>query len=297
MCEPVELIVNTFERTVDRVLAPGMFPRIAEQNQRSFSRRTVVINNVRDPAAARRRAELLLAAGEIDVYHLVEEHRAEALAMAGVTPRELGRIAYYSDFAWVGLHRAECPWVLFWDADVELTSPVNWVDPSIALLARDPRVLVASPSWRPPTAAAEAIETTADFHLGYGFSDQLFLAPTAPFRQPIYSEHCWASLRYPTSHIAATFEQRVDAHMRRRDRLRGTFRHAEYVHPVGSGSAYRPIGWRETLRRRRNRAIVRWLRRFPPHDPRLRVSGSGLNPSLAGDPSGAPQQREESSRS
>jgi len=96
--------------------------------------------------------------------------------------------------------------------------------------------------------------------LGYGFSDQLFLARHADLNQPIYSHRALPSLRYPTSHIAATFEQRVDFYMRCNKRLRAVHLEIAYKYPSGDPSRYRAMGFCETFKKYRNRRLVNLLR-------------------------------------
>ncbi len=253
----IDLVVNTFERTYRDALAPGVFSRIEADNRRLFTRRTALINNVADPADARARAQTLVERGEIDGFEFVADHLESALRTCGLTLAELGRIPHYSDCALVAVTLPGSPFVLYWDAEVCLDRPFNWVDPAVALMEADRRVFAANPtSWRGEVNWS-TFDHTGPFALSYGFSDAVFLGRRAEFARPIYRERCLISLRYPLSHIAADFEQRVDAYMRRHGRLRATHTGAVYRHPESEAAGYPSATLVETLRHLRNHLVWR----------------------------------------
>lgn len=269
----VDLVVNCFERTYRQVLRPGFLGHIAEQNRFPFARRQVLINNVEDGSDAMRRARALLDAGEVDEVFRVEDHLASALAVTGLTHRQLGRLPHYSDCALVAVTRPGSPWIAYWDAEAALTTPNDWIGPSIELMERDRRVLIANPCWLPSTVANETWEETPPFALGFGFSDQVFLARRQDLAAPIYGEWCLASLRYPLSHIAQVFEARVDAYMRRHRRFRATHVGVTYTHEQRSTvhNARDDLSQRERFRRWRNRKLTALLRRSPFRHPCWRI--------------------------
>jgi len=76
---PVDLVVNTYERTYRRALAPGFFRDIQDQCRFSFAGRVALINNVGDESDARKRAEALVAGGELTGFELVRKRLPAAL--------------------------------------------------------------------------------------------------------------------------------------------------------------------------------------------------------------------------
>lgn len=264
MEHPVDLVVNVFERTYAKVLTPGFFPGIEAQNQRRLTQKVALINNVDDTGRAENLAKRLVQTGELDAYYFVADHLDRALRVVGLTRRDLGRVAHWTDCAFVA---ATLPggstYLLYWDADVQLSTPANWVDPSIDLMERDSRIMVANPNWRQPTLEKETLWTEGGFAFGYGVSDQLFLVRRDELGRPIYKCRCLASLRYPLAHVASVFEERLDAYMRTHRRLRATYTQAVYFHPLDEGAGYPAISRLEKLRFRRNRLIVRLLKRSP----------------------------------
>jgi hypothetical protein len=259
----VDLVVNCFERTYRDVLTPGFFPRLAAQNRHRFARRTAIVNNVVDRAAAQASADTVIDAGELDTVYFVEDRLDKALERTGLTRADLGRIPYFSDFALVAVTLEGPDWILHCDAEVELRAPADWIVRSLELMARDARVLVANPTWTAPTLERETIEWTDEFALGLGFSDQLFLARRSELARPIYGERCAARLRYPMAHVGHIFEARVDAYMRHHHRLRATYLGATYVHPENMGVSYPALTLGEKLRFARNLAVVRAIRAAP----------------------------------
>lgn len=245
------------------MLCAEYWARIAADLQRPLSKRIALINNVVDRSEVDRLADSLVRDGSIDAYFHVADHLDNALTAVGLTQDALGRIPHYSDCAFVALHLCATDYVLYWDADVHMLEPHDWVTPSIERLANQPDALIANPLWSPDRFSLEKIraenfEEDESFFKGYGFSDQLFLARTADLQQPIYDYTHPLSLRYPLSHIAPIFEQRLDSYMRRAHKTRLTYKHAGYSHPkMLEGASYPCMQLKERMRWHTNRAVVK----------------------------------------
>jgi hypothetical protein len=267
----VDLVVNVFERTFRRALAPSAIAAIGESNGRAFARRVVLINNVADRTQAQRLAERLLELGEIDEFHFVADLLDGALATVGLRRSQLEPLLHYSDAPLVAATLLGSPWFLYWDPEAQLLEPHDWISPALELMRRDRRVIVANPSWsapddsgRRPGVEREAIATVDGFALGEGFSDQVFLASREAFAAPIYGQRCIARIAYPAAHKAHVFEARVAAHMRHHDRLRATSLQATYVFDAADGgSSYPPRGALESVRYVRNALALRALALSP----------------------------------
>ena len=270
MTPAVDLVVNCFERSYRKVLAPGFFHRIAADNARGFACRTVVINNVDDRAMATALAEARVADGEIDRYAFVADHLDEALRRTGLTREELAPIPYFTDFAIVAVTLDGPDFMLMWDADVRLREPVDWVTPALELMERDPRIMAANPNWPVDNLGEFTLQDAGDFAIGQGFTDQAFLVRRSEMAQPIYTQRCVALRRYPLSYVGAIFEARVDAHMRHAGRLRATYRHATYDMEVEMGTSWPSLSLRERALQARDHAIIRMLRASPWRPPHLR---------------------------
>ena len=267
----MDLVINTFERTYRRALVADVLNAVRADNRYSFARCVVLINNVAEPAEARRRAQRLLEEGAIDEFHFVADRLDGALQSAGLRRRELEPLLHYSDGPLVAATLPGSPWFLYWDPEARLAEPVDWLTPALELMHEDRRVMVANPSWEKPDARGrrpgverEAIETRGGFAIGHGFSDQVFLAARATMAAPIYGQRCIGSLAYPAAHKARVFEARVAAHMRHHGRLRATSLAASYATESPRGrSSYPPSGLAERWRYVRNGMTLRALRASP----------------------------------
>ncbi|HWH93275.1 MAG TPA: hypothetical protein VNT03_05390 [Baekduia sp.] len=270
MSPDVDLVVNCFERSYRKVLAPGFFGAIAADNARAFAQRTVVINNVEDRADAAALAQARVDAGELDRYVFVADRLDAALQRTGLTRAELEPIPYFTDFALVAATLDGPDWMLMWDADLRLREPADWVTPAIELMERDARIMVANPNWPVDNLDDFTLEVDGDFAIGQGFTDQAFLARRSDLARPIYRQRCVALRRYPLSYVGAIFEARVDAHMRHAGRLRATYRPAVYEHEVEMGTSWPSLSFRERALQARDHTIIRVLRALPWRPAHLR---------------------------
>lgn len=261
----VDLVVSMYERTYRDVLKPGRFTAIREENLRPFARCVAVINNVDDRDDACSRARDMVAAGEIDAFYFVQDHIDEALDECGLTWSDLGGAPHFTDWALVAVTLPGADWIVVWDAEVRLRHSHDWISPSIELMERDRRVIAANPAWgMDDDLMRHTCEESDPFALGYGFSDQVFLARRSELSQPIYGDRTLARLRFPLAHVGDVFEARIDSHIRASGRLRATYRPTTYLHDsTHSGSAYPRRSLRETLLYARNRSVVGLLRRLP----------------------------------
>lgn len=271
MSTEVELVINCYERTFREVLAPGYWPSIIAQHRYDFARRTALINNCDDLDLATRMAEALVALGEIDAFHVVAERLDDALRTCGLARRDLGRLPHHSDCALVAVCLPGPPYLLYWDSEVRLVEPVDWISPAIKLLEADHRVLVANPNSPASDLERECLEASGDFRLGYGFSDMAWLVRRAELAMPIYRYRCLASWRYPAAHIATVFEARVDAYMRCHRRLRATYLGATFYHPPQEFVRYPARSLGERWRLLQQRLAMARLRRSRSDDPRRRI--------------------------
>jgi hypothetical protein len=264
----VDLCVNCYERTYRRVLTTGFFSTLAADHRRRFARRTVIVNNVDDRADAEKRARTLKEAGELDAWFFVEDQIGHALRETGIAAMDIARAPYFTDWGLVLVTVPGPDWVLHCDPEVRMQEPCDWVTPSIELMDRDRRVMIANPRWYAPTPridtlARSTLEWSDDFALGLGFSDQLFLCRRSEMAAPIYRQRCLATRRYPMANVSRSFEARVDAWMRHHDRLRANFLGATYVHPDEIGGGYPARRPREKIASLLNPALIAAVRRSP----------------------------------
>jgi hypothetical protein len=262
----VDLVINAYERTYRSVLSEGFVSRINGDNGNVFARSVVLLNNILDRSDAHHRALALLESGELHSVFSVNDHLDEALHVTGLSRRDLSTIPHYSDWALAALVLPGADYMVHWDAEVHMSSPCDWVTPSMRLMQEDQRISVANPLWSGGGFSQEERERVGDFCLSYGFSDQVYLIDRREFRNHIYHHWVPISLRYPLAHIAPYFEQMVDAYLRVTRRYRATFLGAQYEHPNSEGASY-PSSFRLNALNQLRRGIVAVARRVPMRHP------------------------------
>lgn len=262
--EPVDLVVNVFERTYRDVLVPGWFDEIEKQNQYKFDRRVILLNNVEDAEDAQARAAVLVSSGELTECRVVATELPRALELLGLRAKDLEPLPHYTDWALVAVTLQGNDLVVCWDADVRLEAPLNWISPSLEIMNRFSRIAVANPCWDVPEARSEASRVHEEFVLGYGFSDWAFLFRRSVFGNQKYRRVEPSTWRHPLAHVVPTFEQRVDSWMRRERWLRATYLPAKTVHQGAVGTSYPSATFVQRARRRLFDLVgPRLSRRFP----------------------------------
>lgn len=256
----VDLVVNCYERTYQKVLSHGFVTALEKQANFKFAKKTILINNVTDRNRAAILAHSLQSSGEISNWFFVADELPHALEVVGLTEKDLGRTIHYSDCALVAVTLNGSPYICYWDAEVVLGQHNDWISESLALLEQRPDVLVANPQWDRELEALshtkkpwirrrwQPLETVGNFNLCYGFSDQLFLVKRADLAKPIYKEAHIASIRYPMSQISPIFEQRVDSYMRNHGLLRAVVKTTSYSHLGDDGVSHPSMTIRERIR-------------------------------------------------
>lgn len=271
----VDLVVNCYERTYRDVLSPGFFGHLVADNQREFAGRVVVINNVDDPQDARKRAEALLADGEITEFVFVADRIDAALRVAGLPRRALGGRPYFLDFALVMATVGSSPYLLGWDAEVRLTEPADWVTPAVDLLESRPDVFSVAPRWparEHDTLDEETVARQGPWHLGWAFSDQVWLVRREEVASPIYRRFAPASLARNHDH-PFTFEARVESYQRAARRYRATHGSVRYHHEDLADRVVDRLGGTalEKVRSKALRGIHRGLLAAEASGPRWRL--------------------------
>lgn len=252
----VDFVVNCYERTYRDVLAPGFVSEKVFQQRYDFAEVTVLINNVDDREDASRLARQLVELGEITRFEFVGDHIDDALRRCGLKWRHIKRLPYFTTCCLVAVCLDGPPWLVYWDADVTLREPMDWITPTLGRMLTDDRLAIGNPNtWYEGLTVWESLEVDGDLAIGYGFSDLTWMARRAELTAPIYRYVSPASWRYPLAATEPIFEQRVDAWMRRRGRLRLTYLPAVMTHPDEGGANYPPRTLRQRVRGRLQRDL------------------------------------------
>ncbi len=194
-----------------------------------FQEKLLIINNVSDLAAVKIAAQALIDAGVLTRYVVAEE--------AMLAPFGLSRSSFPNDWVYynalaplAAIASAQSPYLLYLTGDVRLDAPVSWIGKALRFMEKHPLCKVANLTWNDnyKEAKKESQRLTWNFYVSNsGFSDQMFLIPTAEFRQPIYGEIRPDSHHYPRGDV---FEKRVFSYLKNRGCLRITYRGGSYTH-------------------------------------------------------------------
>ena len=227
----ITFATNCWEKDWDILLKTNFLENKILRNEATFTKKTLLINNVKNRKKVETYAEKIVDKGVITDYFFVEDYIADALKNFQLTKETLGRGYYYSNHELVSIYLCDTDYLLYFTGDTWLNEKVDWVEPSIVEMEKNLNFKVANPVWngKYDEAKKEAKSEIQNFYVGFGFSDQCFLVRTNDFKAPIYNESNPLSERYP-KYGGETFEKRVDSWMQNHKFLRLTYKHGTYFH-------------------------------------------------------------------
>ncbi|QPC95177.1 hypothetical protein GA829_16695 [Mesorhizobium sp. INR15] len=231
MVPTVDFETKCYDNDWEIVLGKGYLRTVVDRCAHDFSRRRLIVNNVKARGPVEAAAKAAIARGDLDEYLFAEDRAAAALEFFQIEKSSFGRGYLYSISELVGLHASTADYLLHFASDSYPRRRHQWVASAIELMESRSDFVVANLCWnkRARAARAESFDRQGEFFIGYGFSDQCYLAKTSVFRAPIYNEHNAASERYP-DYADELFEKRVDAYMRNHDLKRLTYGSQSYRH-------------------------------------------------------------------
>jgi hypothetical protein len=273
----VDLVVNCYERTYRKVLAPGFFAGIDRQHRGALPNRYALINNVHDDLDAGRAADVLVDRGELTGWAFVRDQLP--LALQATKVRKLGRRPYFLDFGLAMSVTGDSPYVLGWDAEIRLWRTDNWIRPAVDLLRRRSDVFSVAPGWPAnhpghDSLPDETIERYGRWCLNYGFSDQVFLVRRSELGSPIYGRVAPSAVVRNAPH-PRTFEARLESYQRSERRYRATASDLRYEHTSDvAGEVMDRLGDRTRLELLEAKVLTRLrpiVARIPVDSPRWRL--------------------------
>lgn len=194
-----------------------------------FSKVVIIINNVKDIDDAKRRADKLKS---IDEYYVVSECEDKALEFFNVKKSDFVDGWKYSAVPLVGVYVCDTKWLLFCTNDVSpIANDSTWMSMAMRIMDEKHRIFVANPiwDWKHDEAINEAEVQTADWYVGYGFSDQCFLIKASEKEKIDLSLQHHTGIKYP-KYASEHFEKKINAYMRNNGLLRITYKHTAYHH-------------------------------------------------------------------
>lgn len=212
------------------LLTPSYLATDQIQNQcYPFTRKILVINNVKDLEAVKAAAETKIQEGVLTEYKVAD---ASVLARFGLTARDFENDwqRYNAIAPLTAIDASSTDYLLYLTGDVFLPKPVRWMEKAIAAFERKASFKVANLIWNEAylEVKKEAYRRTWNFFVAReGFSDQFFFVRTKEFQAPIFGEIRSDSHHYPRGDV---FEKRVFSYMKNRQWERITYRHGSYTH-------------------------------------------------------------------
>jgi hypothetical protein len=233
-------ITNCWENDWDILLKTNFLKNKILRNDWEFTKKTLIINNVKDRLEVEKYARKMVDSGVLTNYFFVEDHIQEALEHFQLSKEALGRGYNYSNHELVGIYLCDTDYLLYYTGDTWLEEKTSWIEPTLNEMENNQNYKVANLVWNKKfdEAKKEATSEIGDFYVSFGFSDQCFLVRTRDFKAPIYGESHPLSERYP-KYGGETFEKRVDSWMRNHNFLRLTFKHGYYLHEDFPASKFR----------------------------------------------------------
>ena len=227
----ITFATNCWEKDWEILLKTNFLENKILRNEVAFTKKTLIINNVKNREKVEANAKKVVDKGVITNYFFVEDYIDEALKRFQLTNEALGKGYYYSNHELVGVYLCDTDYLLYFTGDTWLDKKVGWVEPALIEMEKNENYKVANPVWnrKYDEAKKEALSEIPDFYVGFGFSDQCFLVKPKDFKAPIYGETNPLSERYP-KYGGETFEKRVDSWMRNHNYLRLTYKHGTYLH-------------------------------------------------------------------
>jgi hypothetical protein len=227
----ITFATNCWERDWDILLKTGFLKNKISRCQCTFSKKILLINNVKDRMEVEKYSKKMVNKGVITDYFFVEDFVNEALESFQLSKKALGKGYYYSNHELVGIYLCDTDYLVYFTDDTWLDKKIDWIEPALNELEKNGNYKVANPVWnrKDDEAKRESLSEIKDFYVGFGFSDQCFLVRTKDFKAPIYNESNPLSERYP-KYGGETFEKRVDSWMRNHNYHRLTFKHGYYIH-------------------------------------------------------------------
>ncbi len=209
-----------------------------------FSEKLLVINNVSDPIAVQKAAQLRVQEGVLTRVVMAETLASEMLPFFQLK-REDFRIGpdaslyegvnsdwiYYNALGpLTALYAATSDYLLYQTGDVRLDARIDWVGKAIRRMESSKQCKVANLVWNGQYGEArkESYKRGWRFFMAKeGFSDQMFLVKTTDFKAPIYGEIRSDSSHFPRGDV---WEKRAFSAMKNRGWERLIYARGSYIH-------------------------------------------------------------------
>lgn len=222
---------KVWEKDWDYILRGNYLNKMISNCNFNFSKKQVIINNVRNRPLVEKFCQQKIQEGIIDNYFTIDDYKIEVLNYYGLSADSFKGGYHYSIAELVGIYKCETDYLFHFSGDsFPVNNGRNWIKDAITIMNNNSKIVVANPTWNNKfnEAQQESFKQIEGFYLGYGFSDQAYLIRKNDFMKNIYNETNKESERYP-KYGGELFEKRVDSFMRNYQKLRITSKYCSYV--------------------------------------------------------------------
>lgn len=241
----VTFATTCWERDYTILLEKGYLQEQIAKHCYTFSKKVLIINNVKNIEKAIALAEDRVKDGSISHFYVASKHEEEVLSFFQLRREDftLGKDRdKYSGLTddWVyfnalgpmtALYFLSTDYILYQTGDVSLARPCDWIDEAILFLEKHHNAKIANLIWNHQIheVKRESYKKKGSFFLAKeGFSDQMFLAKKEDIRAPILSEIREDAAHFPRGDV---FEKRIFSYMKNRGWQRITYKRGSYIHP------------------------------------------------------------------
>jgi len=215
---------KVWEKDWEYILKGNYLENMISNCNFKFSRKHVIVNNVKNKQLVEKYCKQKIAEGIIDNYFVVDNYKSEVLDYFELSADSFDGGYYYSIAELTGIYKCETDYLMHFSGDsFPVNNNRNWIKEAIEIMNNNSNIIVANPTWnyKFKEAEEESIEQIEGFYSSYGFSDQAYLIKKQDFIKNIYNEKNKESERYP-KYGGELFEKRVDSFMRNHQKLRIT---------------------------------------------------------------------------
>ena len=231
-----------WEKDWEAMLTTEYIQRNIEFNDYPFAKKVLWINNVEDYSKVSNAAQKLIEEGVLTHFYKVDDVIEDAMRHFHLSRADnsLGRGFPYSVGPLCGIYMCDTDWFLHYTGDATLTEKATrWIPKTMAYMARNENYKTGNLMWARGrskiswgTLDRESHFQDDDWAVGYGFSDQCFLAETQMLKTLDYNmQHKLSDKRFSKQRKPGTsFEKRIEAWKLNNNFHRVTYKQNFYVH-------------------------------------------------------------------
>jgi len=240
----ITFFTQCYENDWDTIVNQGGLARKIEYLNYDFSKKILIITNVKDRKYIEESLSKLISDKTIDGYFFTDDYSDKVLEFFNIKMDSFNGGYWYSIGPLLAVYLCDTEYMVYLTGDsITEKKSYDWISEGIKILENDDKVKVVNPVWNLQYEAAKNDENdyirngtqltnkNPDWYYGMGFSDQCFLIPTNTFKSQIYNEqNNLSDMTYP-GYAGDSFEKRVSSYLKNNKLYRITSNNSTYFHP------------------------------------------------------------------